>query len=730
MGTMSRSVEPPKRPTRRRDSPLKIRPNSFATIFASTPSVETPKGQPVVVSFPSRRSAATLRCQTTHKFPRRKDATANTPPPPVRAISGADVVELYKLFCSIVGKDNKADVVHFTQLCDHNNLTAQMGRRLSSALQAVLMHVKVDWATFAWYLDAPIGSVHNRNSQLDVTTDTDLYEAFRQCFPVMRSTSDVSRARQMLRKMGGLRAIRAWLQKRSLLHGTYLDTRGDSATNFFAQLSAGVSEQRDMARENALLGHWKHKFIAVRNLPEHDMEWNNPEQEGYSSMGPHHRLLCLKDLHFKWFNALTFGLEDADIDEALTLVENLELAADSYRRAMGWGPVGLFVHLFGHNSVDAFHLHVVDLLRVGPSFHAFRYKNCQLKVIEGVLRIERAKLSKRTSPRESSLDGGQNQHEMQGLPFAQYGVPDDETSPVSEPHSRNLGLDAVQTFQADASLETVYVDAHGVYESGEGGYPSGSSGATLLESANFAVTLDPRNVESPRASAEDHGPAHESGAATFCESAKTVWNGADSLDAINPDDPLDLCENSKAPAPLDSANTGAEVDSRYVTVPVLSGDSNGAGDAIFSELVTSSGSLRNSLTRTPNVRVREVVARELQKPIEVYPCPAHHSSAHPNGVRSHVGQARCRGLSAASAKSTDILCISPPPTPSNPQVKPETLKIADPHYILQSTPKRRATDTLLGNTNPRKEALAGAGRASASSEPLKGRPQLRGILKY
>merc|ERR1712232_407798 len=50
--------------------------------------------------------------------------------------------------------------------------------------------------------------------------------------------------------------------------------------------------------------------------------------------------------------------------------------------------VGFFFHVFGHNSVNALHLHIIDLDYTGPTFKMYRYKNCPLDCIIKVLKEE------------------------------------------------------------------------------------------------------------------------------------------------------------------------------------------------------------------------------------------------------------------------------------------------------------------------------------------------------
>jgi len=105
-------------------------------------------------------------------------------------------------------------------------------------------------------------------------------------------------------------------------------------------------------------------------------------------------------LHWRWFNVLVFGMIDPDgtvLDpihhslDAATEVEDMKKAAltyvDNARYCEGWSHnIGLFYHVYGHNSVNSLHLHVVDLDDVGPGFYKMEHKNCPIDVVIQVLR--------------------------------------------------------------------------------------------------------------------------------------------------------------------------------------------------------------------------------------------------------------------------------------------------------------------------------------------------------
>ena len=50
------------------------------------------------------------------------------------------------------------------------------------------------------------------------------------------------------------------------------------------------------------------------------------------------------------------------------------------------GQVGLFFHVYPHNSVQSFHLHIVDLDVTGPTHEAMKYKNMPAEDVLAVLR--------------------------------------------------------------------------------------------------------------------------------------------------------------------------------------------------------------------------------------------------------------------------------------------------------------------------------------------------------
>ena len=105
-------------------------------------------------------------------------------------------------------------------------------------------------------------------------------------------------------------------------------------------------------------------------------------------------MLTTKDLHWEWFNVLTFGLVSG-LEEAIRRLEEMRKAALFFvaasRDADGWPcakHVGLFLHVFAHSSVNSFHLHILDMNYLGPTFEKLNHKNLHIDNAIRVLKTE------------------------------------------------------------------------------------------------------------------------------------------------------------------------------------------------------------------------------------------------------------------------------------------------------------------------------------------------------
>lgn len=144
------------------------------------------------------------------------------------------------------------------------------------------------------------------------------------------------------------------------------------------------------------------KYMVATNRPENDAHWDSTDKEwvGRASMAKRHRFLIRRDLNWRWFNGLVFGMIDANgnigdkdycAPDAVEEVERMKEAALTYvenaRDIEEWSNnIGLFYHIYGHNSVNSMHLHIVDLDFVGPGFKKMAHKNIPIDAVLQVLR--------------------------------------------------------------------------------------------------------------------------------------------------------------------------------------------------------------------------------------------------------------------------------------------------------------------------------------------------------
>eukprot|EP00404_Azadinium_spinosum_P001876 CAMPEP_0180428954 /NCGR_PEP_ID=MMETSP1036_2-20121128/7104_1 /TAXON_ID=632150 /ORGANISM="Azadinium spinosum, Strain 3D9" /LENGTH=291 /DNA_ID=CAMNT_0022434609 /DNA_START=51 /DNA_END=923 /DNA_ORIENTATION=- len=180
---------------------------------------------------------------------------------------------------------------------------------------------------------------------------------------------------------------------------TGLLTTGMTPFNIFARIASGITSQPSMAAQQAKLGMFKERFVIACNPPECDENWNNssPEWIGKASMSKRHALLLSKDLHWEWFNVLTFGLLTG-LHLACEKLELMKEAAMSWVAANadeGWPEadrVGLFLQVHAHCSMGAkaIHLHILDMDCLGPSFTKLAHQHIHIDTVLAVIQEERA----------------------------------------------------------------------------------------------------------------------------------------------------------------------------------------------------------------------------------------------------------------------------------------------------------------------------------------------------
>jgi len=205
--------------------------------------------------------------------------------------------------------------------------------------------------------------------------------------------------RALLRKHGA-EALENELAARGLVKDGKLTIGEGSPFNLFARIGGGdkpgeepTMSQPECAASNDLLSkEARRHYVVCCNLPKNDENWWSTAKEwvGTASMSKHHRFLTVRDLNWRWFNAVSFGIGGGDeLRFAITRMQEVLATAKAFAEAEKWSSnVGFFFHVYPHNSVQSFHLHMVDLAVTGPTYEVMKYKNIPAEEVLAVLRAE------------------------------------------------------------------------------------------------------------------------------------------------------------------------------------------------------------------------------------------------------------------------------------------------------------------------------------------------------
>ena len=107
-----------------------------------------------------------------------------------------------------------------------------------------------------------------------------------------------------------------------------------------------------------------------------DKHWDSRDEAwlGKASLS-RHRFLLLRELKWGWFNALVFGLGGKDeLQEAVEMLEAARRRRTSRAPTADGRATSASTSTATH-TVPAFHLRMVDLEAVGPSFEACAHKH-------------------------------------------------------------------------------------------------------------------------------------------------------------------------------------------------------------------------------------------------------------------------------------------------------------------------------------------------------------------
>ena len=158
----------------------------------------------------------------------------------------------------------------------------------------------------------------------------------------------------------------------------------DKPFNPFARIVAGKlpAPYGNLLRQHGLLDA-DERFFVAQNRAELVAQWASadPAWLGKASMAERHEFLLLRSLHWSTFNVLTFAINGDAIalQSAIRLLGDMRATARSYSAAAGWSSnLGLFFHCHPLNSVQALHLHMLDLDHTGPTFEHLNHKNLPL----------------------------------------------------------------------------------------------------------------------------------------------------------------------------------------------------------------------------------------------------------------------------------------------------------------------------------------------------------------
>mmetsp|Transcript_12789 Transcript_12789/g.22637 ORF Transcript_12789/g.22637 Transcript_12789/m.22637 type:complete len:722 (-) Transcript_12789:17-2182(-) len=295
--------------------------------------------------------------------------------------------------------------------------------------------------------------------------------------PVIKDAASFRGARRMLmEELGGPNALREELLRMGFIDSSNeLLTTGTTPFNVFARIASGAMKQPGMEAEQAYLGDFQDFFVIACNRPENDEHWDSedPEWVSKASMSKRHRFLIMKDMHWQWFNALGFGLVPQSrggvgLGPAITMVEKMKEAALTYTsKAPGWsGHTGLFFHVFGHNTVNSMHLHIIDLDSVGPAFWHFEFKNCPLDVVLKVMQEENVQL---LSPGALGLLEDAKEIVRRSLTaegLAQKGSPPKDTTASAEILTVNVGGELLTIDRSNMLLSAKGSLLHEIFEVG------------------------------------------------------------------------------------------------------------------------------------------------------------------------------------------------------------------------------------------------------------------------
>jgi len=235
-----------------------------------------------------------------------------------------------------------------------------------------------------------------------------MHEFLHTKFPKVNTAEKFREVRDYVKERGGLDCIRTYLSAKRLIKGDVYDHKGPF--NAHARYGNGMLTEssadnhviypKDLFKEDQeALGKYGGvggEFVLARNLWDADHNWDKkkPGKNDLPSMSRRHRFLDIKNQNWKWFNVVAFGLDPKDLPVAIRILREAKDAAEAYvqdsRKEDRWNKEAVkhYVHCFGHNSVQSFHMHIVDTSETGDSYDLQQHKNLPVDAVLEVLEAE------------------------------------------------------------------------------------------------------------------------------------------------------------------------------------------------------------------------------------------------------------------------------------------------------------------------------------------------------
>tara|TARA_B110000208_G_scaffold155224_1_gene188119 strand:- start:4702 stop:5457 length:756 start_codon:yes stop_codon:yes gene_type:complete len=219
-------------------------------------------------------------------------------------------------------------------------------------------------------------------------------EHLNQKFPVIKTAYDYAKIRQYMKKDGQVSRLLGFFEKMKIVdhYGMLtVEAKKGMPFNVFAMIGSGEMCPPGHKDLQKLLPVpvTQTKFMVCGNRPCEDDKWNDKHASS-GSMSRWHKFLILTTLDWKKFNVLIMGTgSKKELEICISMLTEMRKVAEHVATEAGVEDLGLFVHCCPHNSVQALHIHMLDMTHVGHWFDEYSYKNLPLDAVIDTLECER-----------------------------------------------------------------------------------------------------------------------------------------------------------------------------------------------------------------------------------------------------------------------------------------------------------------------------------------------------